>query len=137
MELKRLKEPLKRSHEVFKYIVGALVAVFAFILGRRGASSRCIPNTTRERTQSLGDSLGEISDTVECSERTGEDLRESMSDIGNSMSNIRETVEATEHTIDGVRETHNEIERASEDVGESISRIRELIKEERERNKGA
>ena len=130
MELKRLKD-----NEVIKYIVGALVAVFAFILGRR--SSRELLDTTGERVNSLGDSLEQISDTVECSERTDRDLRESMSDIGESMSNIRTTVEATEHTIDGVRETHSEIERASEDVGKSISRIRELIKEERERNQSA
>lgn len=135
MELKRLK-----VNEIIKYIVGALVAVFAFILGRRTN----ISSSTGERVNSLGDSLEQISDTVECSERTDRELRESMSnledsvsDIGQSMSNIRGTVEATEHTIDGVRETHSEIERASEDVGKSISRIRDLIKEERERNQSA
>lgn len=135
MELKRLKEPLKRSHEVIKYIVGALVAVFAFILGRR--SSRELLDTTGERVNSLGDSLEQISDTVECSERTDRELRESMLDIEDTVSDIGNSIEATEHTIDGVRETHSEIERASEDVGKSISRIRDLIKEERERNKGA
>lgn len=130
MELKRLTR--LKFNEVIKYIVGALVAVFAFILGRR-----TLPNRAGERVNSLGDSLEQISDTVECSERTDRELRESMSNIEDTVSDIGTTVEATEHTIDGVRETHSEIERASEDVGKSISRIRDLIKEERERNQSA
>lgn len=111
-------ETIKKN---WKVIVGAIVALFAYIWGR-------LSNKPRQGTDSIGNS-------VELTNTTVESTGESLSKLGESIPDVKQSISDIGQSISDIGKQQQSVSETTEDIGNTISRIRKLVDDERERSK--